>query len=351
MGNKPAVLHLIRSLNPGGCEYMLLKTLPLLHKYDHYIFTLGSVGVLAKKFEENRINIINTHSLPYLVKKIKQIEPKIIITYLFHADLVGSLFIKPFTGYKTVPFLRSTYNSFRYLPAILFSWLVKPLINEYLANSEAVKKHYVSRLNIPSEKITVIPNGINLGNLKDVKFRRKTGNKIICVANFHPNKGHSLLLEAFEQVFKSHPNASLLLVGDGKEKTKLTEQIKNYRSRLKIRFMGYREDVFKLLDSADVFILPTSFEGMSNALLEAMACSLPVITSDIPENRELIKSGINGILYNPGDLGDLVNKVNYILDDIKLRNLIGKEARKTIAERFSMDKIVYQWDMYLAGKI
>jgi len=351
MTNKPVIIHLIKSLNPGGCEYMLLRTLPLLQKYSHYIFTLGPAGYLVNKFKAKGISVVSSTSLLDLLKQIRFLKPRIIITYLFHADLIGGLLIKPITGFKIIPFLRSTYNSFKYLPALLSAWITKPLTTEYLANSEAVKNYYINHLHVSKDKITVITNGINLEDINNIKTKPKTGNKIICVANFHPNKGHSLLLTAFEESFRTHARASLTLVGEGETKTKLIEQIKNYKSRSKIIFTGYRADVISLLNQADIYVLPTKFEGMSNAILEAMACGLPVITSDIPENRELIISGENGLLHNSDDVNDLVQKVNLLLDDSKFRNKLGKAAKRTIITKYNLNLIVRQWDYYLSNQI
>lgn len=339
---------------------MLVRTLPVMPAgFEHVAVTMKNRGELADKLEKSGVKVINLGleswfngaGLQRLTSEIKRLDPAIVITYLFHADMIGRLYLQRRLSAPVIPFLRTTYNFSRYWPARLAERLTKSWARHYFANSEAVKQFYVGQLGVKSEKITVIPNGINLE-----VFARADGNKIIhelklpekhlvitCVANLAPNKGHSFLLEAFENLAAKLPAAYLLLVGEGASRTELEEQVKAYQSRNRIIFMGSRKDVPDILAGSDLFVLPTLFEGMSNALMEALAAGVPVITTDIPENRQLIKNGLNGVLVKPAEIKDLEAQMQRLLSDKGLRQQLAKSAQADIERRFALKRVAEQW--------
>lgn len=370
------ILHIIQSLGNGGCENMLLRTLPLLDEFDHKIITLKELGELAPKFVSAGIAVETIHcdhifdisGIKRLRKLVREEKADIIITYLFHADMLGRLALHRVTKSPILPFLRTTYNHPRYLAARILEWLTKPLVKQYLANSEAVKEFYTKHLGIAPEKITVIPNGIDTNYfdsvIPDPKLKELLGIGpddfvIICVANLHINKGHRYLLEAFEQLHtppyhpglnpESNPkqNFKLLIVGDGNEKENLFHQIEGYRSQENILFLGRRADVPKLLKISNLFILPTLFEGQSNAIMEAMASGLPVITTDIPENRALIENDISGILVPTHQTKEISEAILAIRDDVSLEQELGKIAKYFLKENYSLEKTTYKLSNFL----
>ena len=363
MNDKKRVLHVIQSLNNGGCENMLLRTLPLLEEFEHKIITLKESGELAQEFASAGIGvktaycngIIDVVGILRLRKLVKEENPNIIITYLFHADMIGRLFLRRNNGVLVIPYLRTTYNDKKYLVARISEWLTRPLVSRYLANSEAVKNFYVNNIGVSAGKITVIPNGVDVALFdsieRDVLLRKSLNVTedvfvLICVANFHKNKGHCYLLEAFEQVYAKFPNVTLLLVGDGEERENLEKQSSKYVSRTAVRFLGKRKDVPKLLKLSNVFVLPTFFEGMSNAILEAMAAGVIVITTMIKENCELIDNRHTGFLVPPRDSGAIAEAIVTIINDKPLINKIAISGRKSVLQKNSMPAIVKQINKY-----
>ncbi len=359
---KKKIIHLIQSLDNGGCENMLLRTLPLLNDFEHLVVTLKTRGDLANQIEKMGIKVVSIEQkslldiLAYfkLAREISRFNPRLIITYLFHADSIGRLFIQAISKTPVIPFLRTTYNHRKYWPPRLFEKLTKYFVKNYLANSESVKSFYTEKISVKKEKITIIPNGIdtNFYNkiARDENLRKSLGIKkeelaIICVANLHINKGHKYLLEAFEKVFchsRADGNSALhlLLVGDGDEKESLLNQSKNYQSKDNILFLGKQNDVSRLLKISDIFVLPTLFEGMSNALMEAMACGLAIITTDIPENQELIENNKTGLLVPVKNI-NLINKaLENLIEDKSLRNKLGNNAHIKLSKEFNLIKIV-----------
>jgi len=357
--NKMKIIHLIQALENGGCENMLLRTLPHLAEFEHKIITLNQRGELAEQFEQKNISVINIEQKSLLdifayfklLKEIKKEKPDLIFTYLFHADFVGRLFLQIFTNAKIFPSLRTTYNHKKYWSARLFEKITKYFVKQYLANSESVKDFYVKKIGVNSKKITIIPNGIDIDFYdkieRDKNLRKNLGLEkedftIICVANLHINKGHKYLLKAFEEIYKKNKKIKLLLVGDGEEKNNLKKQLENYISKNNILFLGKRNDVPQMLKISDIFVLPTLFEGMSNAIMEAMSSGLPIITTEIPENRELIENDLTGILVSVRNSTEIQKNIILLLNNENLRKFLGKNGRKNIEKLYSIDIITHK---------
>lgn len=361
---KKKVVHLIQSLNSGGCENMLLRTLPLMKNTANLIVVLKEKGELADKFEEKNIPIvqINLKSLLdlggwlRLYKIVGKYKPDLVITYLFHADFIGRIFLQNF-GFKIIPFLRTTYDYPRYKFIRLFEKLTSWMTPRYLANSEAIKKYYENKLKVKPEKFTIIPNGIDVSVFDRAKKQRKNFRSgmeikdkemvVVCVANLHPNKGHKYLLEAFEKLYQKNKNIWLWLVGTGIEKENLENQIKHYNSKKRIKFLGRRDDIPLILGASDIFAMPTLFEGMSNSLMEAMVAGLPVITTDIPENRQLIIDKKTGFLVRTESSKEITECFERIIQNEIERKKIGDQAKKTIIERFELKKIALEFEKFL----
>lgn len=353
MNKKKKIIHLIQSLDSGGCENILLRTLPLLGEFEHVIITLKNRGEMAENFEKKNIPVKNIGQRSFfdffsyrrLLKTVKGMKPDLVVTYLFHADAIGRLFLQAFTRKKIIPFLRTTYNHPKYRKARIFEKLTRYFVKHYLANSESVKNYYIKNIGVPREKITVIPNGIDVAYYQSLERNENLRiefdinpdeTAIICVANLHINKGHQYLLEAFEEVYKDNQKTKLLLVGDGEEKKNLLEQIEDYDSKNNILFLGKRNDVPEFLKISDIFVLPTLFEGMSNAIIEAMAAGVPVITTDIPENRDLIENEKTGILFPVKNIHRLIEAIKSLMTDPDLRKQLGQNSRQSIEKKFNI---------------
>lgn len=359
----PRIVHLIQSLGNGGCENALLRILPQLAHYEHHIVTLKEKGVLAKEFSRSGITVhtvnmkhlLDWNAYSRLLQIIKNIQPRIILTYLLHADMIGRLFLQRRLSIPIIPFLRTTYNHARYRFARILEWMTRSMVWHYLANSAAVKNFYVKKIGIQPENITIIENGLDANLYKQADAMKITTELqlppnrfvITSVANFFPNKGHASLLSAFEKVFRTYQNVILLLVGDGPEKLHLKMHIQNYQSKDQIFFLGVRRDVPDILKGSDCFVLPTAFEGMSNALLEAMATGLPVITTDIPENRELIEDKHNGILVPIQNSKALEEALLFLYDQQEERKRLGNNAQTFIQQSFSLEETKRKWSEFL----
>ena len=137
----------------------------------------------------------------------------------------------------------------------------------------------------------------------------------------------------------SHPDAHFLFIGDGKLRSELVARVRNTGLSSSIHFLGIREDVPSLLASSDLFVLPSLSEGMSNVLLEAMACGLPIVATAVGGNSDLIRDRYNGLLIPPRNPTGLQNALLELLKNDRLAQTLGNAARRTVEEHYSMERI------------
>jgi glycosyltransferase involved in cell wall biosynthesis len=140
-----------------------------------------------------------------------------------------------------------------------------------------------------------------------------------------------------------HTSARLLLVGDGPERTALQVLAGELDLGQSVTFCGVQPDVLPYLHAADLFVLPSVSEGLSNALLEAMASGLPCIVSDIGGNVDLIADGENGLLFESGNINQLTDMLLRLLRNDIGRREFGRRARETIEADYSMDRVAKKY--------
>jgi glycosyltransferase involved in cell wall biosynthesis len=350
------ILHLITGLEIGGTEMMLLKTLPKMQdNFDNRICCIRGRGPMGKRLENAGIpvyyldlkNIFDLEAILRFKKIIREFEPKILVTYLIHADIFGRFFGKLFGIKKIICSVRVKLIQAKYLPLLFLNALTSPLVTHYHFNSRTAANMYRKFFFLPRKKITIIPNGIEIEkyNIQIDKLKKKKDlglpeDKIIigCVAKLRKQKGHKYLIEAFGKISKQEDNLILLLIGDGEERKNIEKQIEKLNIRDRVYLLGNRNDIPEILQIIDVFVLPTLFEGMSNALMEAMVAGKPIITTDIPENRELINDNVSGILIPTKDpLSIAKNILKLTANKLQAQN-IAANTKKEMMEHFSLEK-------------
>jgi len=204
-----------------------------------------------------------------------------------------------------------------------------------VVTAEAGKQYLLQRYAIPAERIQVIPNYVDTSRFAPAE-RRGSGRRLIFVGRLHPEKNLIGLLEAVSPM----DNVELVLIGDGPLRPRLEQAAAAAQAR--IAFLGARPhgELPEQLSRADAFILPSFYENHPKALLEAMACGLPVIGTDVPGIRELIRHRDTGYLCATSPEG-IRAAIREVLGNAALRAEMGRRARE-VAEQSSLERALEQ---------
>lgn len=165
-----------------------------------------------------------------------------------------------------------------------------------------------------------------------------------CVASFYPVKRHDVLIDAFAAMHRTRPRTKLFLIGQGELKAALVARADMHGLGDSVRFLGTRGDVEELLPALDAVLLTSSTEGMSNALLEAMACGLPVIASAVGGNLHLVHHEVNGLHVPAGDVQATADAMAQLADSEVLRVAMARQSRQRIEREFSLDGMANAYD-------
>jgi len=220
-----------------------------------------------------------------------------------------------------------------------------------IVNEEA--KSELRRWGVENAKLRKIPNGVDTDEFKPVvaeskiALRRKLGlpleRSVIFTGRLDPAKGLDTLLYAWQKMVVITLDTRLLILGEGQERPHLIELADQLGIQDHVSFLGRKENVREYLQAADVFVLPSISEGQSNSLLEAMATGLAVVATDVGGNKEVIVTGENGVLVEQGNPEQLAKALLGLLQDGDLATRLGENARKTIEEKYSIERMVQQY--------
>ena len=197
---------------------------------------------------------------------------------------------------------------------------------------------------VDQHRIIQIPNGVDLPRRARVDYDIDGPARVVFVGRLHPQKGLDTLLTATHTLLAHDPGSiRLYLVGDGPARADLEALAARLGISAEVDFTGSTDDVDAYLDMADVFVLPSRAEGLSNALLEAMAKGLPVAASRIPGNSDVIDSGVNGVLFAVDDPEALASTLRTMIGDRTLRERLGRAARRHVVQHYSFAEVARRY--------
>jgi glycosyltransferase involved in cell wall biosynthesis len=241
----------------------------------------------------------------------------------------------------------------------LDDFFLRPLlvaVFRYTDKFIAISKDILNRLlkeGFSEDKITNIPNGVDtemfcpMLKMEAEALRKKFGfneKKVFLYSGrLVEGKGLDLLVRAIKNVAKEYKNILLVFIGSGDYQEKIADMASSYGLEDFVKIEGTVDNVHEYLNASDIFVFPSFSEGMPNALLEAMACGLPVIASRIGGVFDVVEDGKSGILFEPGNVSGLASAILGLLKDDELRFRLGNEARKRIVDSFSIDRIADEY--------
>jgi glycosyltransferase involved in cell wall biosynthesis len=280
----------------------------------------------------------------------------IAVTLLFVADVVGRVLARLAGVDRIISSLRARNVNY----SSLQRWLVRTTmasVDVVVINSSYLREFAIVEEGARPDRILVIPNGVCIEDYStpiDQSLLRANmglqGNTLLVgsVGRLTRQKGFDVLLEAFSLL--SREDLNLLIFGIGEEEAKLRALAGKIGLQERVHFAGYRRDLPSLLGALDLYVHPARFEGMPNALLEAMAVARPIIASSADGNRELIEDGIHGWLVPPEDPVMLAKTIQKALRDPDEARRRGAAARQRVITQFSLETMVVAWEKLLMGK-
>ena len=197
---------------------------------------------------------------------------------------------------------------------------------------------------VPPDRIVAVPNGVETDHGPRSDHRLHDPACVLYVGRLHPQKGLDTLLHAFAALRRDLDRPVVLrIVGDGPLRDDLVGLAERLGIAAAVDFVGQRDDVRSYLDGADAFVLPSRAEGLSNALLEAMAAGVPPVVSDIPGNRDVVDDGRAGLVVAVDDVAALAVALARVLADAALRAALGAGARRTVERTYALDSVAARY--------
>jgi len=227
---------------------------------------------------------------------------------------------------------------------VALDFLIGRLADAFVAVSSADGERMVTVEHVPAEKVTVIPNAhiprapTEAPGLRDELSLDAEALLIGTVAVMRPQKALSVLVEAFADLAARHPNAHLVMGGDGPCESELREQVAQRSLGDRVHFLGLRQDVPEILRDLDIAVMSSDFEGTPLFALECMAAGAPLVATRVGGLPDLVKDGITGTLVPPRDSAALGAAIEELLFDPERRAAVANAAQECAAE-FSIDRI------------
>jgi len=356
------ILHVSKATGIAGSENHLLSLLPRLDrsKYevtfmilieqdkplDDYFHMFEQKGIKTKRLIIRRD--VDPKCLWEMYLFIRRNRFDIVHTHLVHADLYGTLAAK-LAGVKCIVSTKHNDNNFRY------NWFFK-VVNKQLSNlnnrvitiSQWLEKFSKEIEKINPNKLITIHYGLSLdsANYKandDIREELRIAKDTVLigtVARLVKQKGHIYLFEAMARIIEKRNDLKLLIAGDGHLRSDLEKQVERLGISNYVIFTGYRRDVFSIMKSIDIFVLPSLWEGFGLVLLEAMAACKPIVATEVSAIPEIVIHGDTGLLVSPRNSTDLANAITKLIENRELGRVLGLAGRERLTRFFTVEKMV-----------
>lgn len=344
-------------LDVGGISVYTVGLARALKRRGHELLVISGGGALVRELEEagilhRRFPLrIKSELHPFvaavvarLVKVIRDWCPDVL-----HAQTRVTHVAAGVAGRVTgVPVVTTTHGfyTWRWGRRVFPFWG-----RRVIAVSPSSRRKLTRAYQVPAAKVVEILNGIEWSPpappqlaAEAARFRQLWGLQgpgpvIGTIARLSPAKGHPTLLEAFQQVRRRHPEARLLIVGDGPEKPALIRQAYALGIQDAVSITGFVERTAVPLSVMDLFVLPSLREAFGLAIVEAMAMAKPVVASSVGGIRVVVRRGETGLLVPPRDSAALAAAIGRLLDDPAEAQRMGQAGRRRFEQRFTMDRV------------
>jgi len=358
------ILHLIESLEFGGAEKVVVHLANKLSK--HYTISVCITkrrGELEKLLNKSiKVYYLNTgegnsFELPNKLKSlIIDNNIDIVQCHNWGLYLEATLATKLSRRAKLINTVHGHYTQYPdgiastikiYLRHIL-ERIASFYTYKIITVSDSIQDYIINDIHISKNKLLTIHNGITALELDNsIEKNRSPTMKLITVGRLAKIKNHKLLLEALKISITHGALVTLTIIGDGPEKSSLIETTESLGLSEHVSFLGFRTDISPLLQSHDVFVLSSDYEGVSIAILEAMSIGLPVIATDVGGNSEVVVDSSTGYIVVKGDAQMLASAIDKLANSPELKETFGNQGKINFEKFFEEEIVLNQYiDLY-----
>lgn len=282
--------------------------------------------------------------LPYWLRSIrtyiKENAPAVVVSFAARINLLVMIAL---WGRKTRLIVSERNDPHHDGRSIVIDGLTKllyPHAHRVVFQTQRARSHFPALNNA-----VIIPNPIRVS----CPASHTDPNKLVAVGRLTAQKNPGLLIDAFASITQKHPSAYLELYGTGELEAALRAKSRALGMEHKVFFMGDEPDVHTKIADAAVFCSSSNYEGLSNALLEALTMGLTCVSTNCAGADEYIRDGRNGLLVEVGDLAGLASAIDRLLNDYPLRAALGAQAKADSAA-FALDLVMAKWDSVIIGE-
>jgi glycosyltransferase involved in cell wall biosynthesis len=339
-----SVIIFIPTLTTGGAEKLVVDLAIYLDKKKFNVSVGAVSGIFPEGVTPNKnFSDLTEHHIEIVdLSGINKIETAKNILILFHkkrpdivhANLNTILYIMFFAAvYRTKKRIFTFHNvasiSARGFKKQLYLFAFNRLKFTPVAICDYVKSTISTDYKMPLRKIPCIFNGVDTETYcPRIKLNGKHKIEFITTGILYHIKNHRLMIDAFAKVEAKHPDVYLNIIGDGELRIELEHQIAGYGLTNKINIQGITDNVVDFLNNADIYVMSSNTEGLPLSVLEAMACGLPVVTTEAGGVVDIVKNGENGFITPVGDVDALSESMIELIENVELRKEMGVASRR-----------------------
>lgn len=348
MSERKKLCYIITGTDIGGSERHLLEVAKRIdrRRYAVSVISLKRPGEMEDAFLHEAIPVYTVDlaegggargllrsmtAFARLFTLLRRMKPDLVHTLCLRADVMGRMAARLTGVPRVIGSLRIAERG--HALRDLAMRLTSSAADVHVAVSQALAREAVDRYGIHPRRVRCIPNGIDLDRVIDTRPANDlpTGGPVIgTLCRPSEQKGTDVLLDAVEILVRYHPELRLIVAGSGAEPLRFLHRSKRMGLQDHVFFLGDRKDVGALLAAFDVFVLPSRWEGMPNALLEAMGAGRPSVASRIAGVVEIAKHGETALLVDPGKPALLADAVDRLLMDRELAQGLGRAAQEHV---------------------
>ncbi len=346
------ILEFITPSNIGGAENYLVNLSKKLKEKGHEVYILSSNPQNRKNPDLSVAEFLSKSGLPFklvnirfkysplailkVVYFLKKNNIEIIHTHLSKANVIGAAASK-ILGIMSVATAHGLNKKSQY-----------KYTGSIICVSNAVKENLLSQ-GVNEKMLHVIYNGIDTGRFNpnaeglhkrglDIAFKDKAGFNVGIIARLSYEKGADLFLEAARLTLNKIPDSKFFIAGNGFLKDELIKKADNLGIGNSVYFLGFVGDnLVSFINELDVVVFPSLKEGLPLSLIESMSMEKVVIVSDAGGMPEVVEDGENGFIVKKGDIEGIYQKLAFVYNNKNIMEKMGKEARKTVEEKFNTD--------------